>query len=529
MNNFSQNDWRSYQYLCHGRWQWPDGKNSSEYNAWYYRTHPDKWIKDKIDEAVVNGAKWIFNKAKGVWEKAGEEEESEYVTINGANIPREWLDEPVSKNPNKPKLNMDTSYNPDDWVTDPESGIDRPKTAAEKRAEAVERKREEERKAERKQKRKETAINVGKGLVKWILHSDLSDDVPQNDFRRYTELRHHGIMGMHWGIQNGPPYPLEDGDHSASEKRAGWRQSLSGDSNSFKGRHERAKEAEKTERQIRKLDSKIEKAQTKGNSEKAQRLTDERAQNVLKSAELRRDLTPEEIDYGKRMYDLYVGTQRATYVGGPITALGYGAYRAASGKMKADNESYREAQNAYAKKTGDYKMLVKNTRDDPWGGINRGDESDLVNVANRILTKEQKDRIINASNRLDQAYNREENSKDPKMEKARDQWAENQARAAVQRELNDPHSGLRDESKRTIEKTIESYKYDHYYNEWDKAHPEYTNRNSRQESWEAAFGNYKNELNTVSRELLGDKASDKDIQKSYYGLDAWRRETSKRR
>lgn len=210
-------------------------KNSSEYNAWYYRTHPDKWIKDKIDEAVVNGAKWVFNKAKGVWEKAGEEEESEYVTINGANIPREWLDEPVNKNPNKPKIKMDTSYNPDDWVTDPESGIDRPKTAAEKRAEAAEREREEQRKAERKQKRKETAINVGKGLVKWILHSDLSDDIPQNDFRRYTELRHHGIMGMHWGIQNGPPYPLEDGDHSASEKRAGWRQSLDSGSGLSKG------------------------------------------------------------------------------------------------------------------------------------------------------------------------------------------------------------------------------------------------------------------------------------------------------
>ncbi len=33
------------------------------------------------------------------------------------------------------------------------------------------------------------------------------------------ELYHHGIMGMHWGEQNGPPYPIAPGDHSAEEKR----------------------------------------------------------------------------------------------------------------------------------------------------------------------------------------------------------------------------------------------------------------------------------------------------------------------
>lgn len=40
------------------------------------------------------------------------------------------------------------------------------------------------------------------------------------------ELRHHGIKGQKWGERNGPPYPLGAGDHSASEKKAGWRKSL---------------------------------------------------------------------------------------------------------------------------------------------------------------------------------------------------------------------------------------------------------------------------------------------------------------
>lgn len=42
-----------------------------------------------------------------------------------------------------------------------------------------------------------------------------------------SDLQHHGILGQKWGRKNGPPYPLGASDHSAAEKKAGYRKSLS--------------------------------------------------------------------------------------------------------------------------------------------------------------------------------------------------------------------------------------------------------------------------------------------------------------
>lgn len=50
------------------------------------------------------------------------------------------------------------------------------------------------------------------------------------------ELYHHGIKGMKWGQRNGPPYPLNQNAHSASEKKAHWQQSLAGSSESVNSR-----------------------------------------------------------------------------------------------------------------------------------------------------------------------------------------------------------------------------------------------------------------------------------------------------
>lgn len=63
-----------------------------------------------------------------------------------------------------------------------------------------------------------------------------------------SELYHHGILGQRWGKKNGPPYPLGADDHSASEKKSGWRKSLKSWSDNHKKKKAKRKKAEAAER-----------------------------------------------------------------------------------------------------------------------------------------------------------------------------------------------------------------------------------------------------------------------------------------
>lgn len=59
-------------------------------------------------------------------------------------------------------------------------------------------------------------------------------------------LEHHGILGMRWGRKMGPPYPLDASDHSAAEKKEGYKKSIGGGRNeSLYDRKAAKKEARK--------------------------------------------------------------------------------------------------------------------------------------------------------------------------------------------------------------------------------------------------------------------------------------------
>ena len=54
-------------------------------------------------------------------------------------------------------------------------------------------------------------------------------------------LAHHGILGQKWGKMQGPPYPLDEEDHSAKERKEGWKKSLDGKNEELYDRDDKKK------------------------------------------------------------------------------------------------------------------------------------------------------------------------------------------------------------------------------------------------------------------------------------------------
>lgn len=108
----------------------------------------------------------------------------------------------------------------------------------------------------------------------------MSEYYGNNDYRDYLVLRHHGILGMKWGKRNGPPYPLGASDHSASEKKAGWRQSLNeGPSETTQERRNRKSLKKQTKKALKRLN------RSKENAENARHLlTKATSENKYKKA-----------------------------------------------------------------------------------------------------------------------------------------------------------------------------------------------------------------------------------------------------
>lgn len=66
---------------------------------------------------------------------------------------------------------------------------------------------------------KELAEAILERAKEYGIDLDEMDIGDENRFKNYIPVEHSGIKGMKWGIKNGPPYPIEDGEHSKDEQK----------------------------------------------------------------------------------------------------------------------------------------------------------------------------------------------------------------------------------------------------------------------------------------------------------------------
>lgn len=168
-------------------------------------------------------------------------------------------------------------------------------------------------------------------------------------------LQHHGILGQKWGRRNGPPYPLDAGDHSASEKKAGWRQSLAENRDKVKAKVSEIKAASD--------------ARKESKAEEAVKRYEEEKQRILNSgdyaqiAKIKDDLTTNELDAAMRRAETLAKlNQRAGIIEEP--KLSRKEERAAKKEAKKEAKAEEEARKYEEEKlkiinSGDLKKIDK--------------------------------------------------------------------------------------------------------------------------------------------------------------------------
>lgn len=145
-------------------------------------------------------------------------------------------------------------------------------------------------------------------------------------------LSHHGILGQKWGKKNGPPYPLDAEDHSASEKKSDWKKSLRTkrlesanraarrDADDLRN-HGYNSEAKAVEDVANKREKKIEKSieKDKAKADKKQ------GKQLVKQYD--RILTQEYMNAGKELYKTLYTSPKKYYE--KVTEMEYSAYKKA--------------------------------------------------------------------------------------------------------------------------------------------------------------------------------------------------------
>lgn len=191
----------------------------------------------------------------------------------------------------------------------------------------------------------------------------------RNDFSS-NYLMHHGILGMKWGQQNGPPYPLDAKDHSAAEKKAGWMKSLKAKS-----------EAKKKEKKRKAALEKARKARAeKAKQEKIAKEYEENRQKILKSgkasevARYKGQMTNQElrdalnrINWEKEL-DSYTAAE---------TKTNFDKVNGFMNKAKDVYNWYSTGKNIYNAMADIHNTFSAETEEDLWPKIGGGDNDDV--------------------------------------------------------------------------------------------------------------------------------------------------------